>query len=75
MVAAIISSGEESGIVQTLQYHKVVFTQLGKEILNFSLYQERAVFGEMKMDPGKRAQTLNTCEVSSLEWSFPNPLI
>jgi hypothetical protein len=36
--------------------------------------QEQAVFGKMKMDPGKRAQTQNTGEVSSLEWSFPNPL-
>ena len=39
-----------------------------------TLYQERAVFGKMKMDPAKRAQTQNTGEVSSLEWSFPNPL-
>ncbi len=39
-----------------------------------TLYQERAVFGKMKMDPGKRAQTQNTSEVSSLKWSFPNSL-
>jgi hypothetical protein len=39
-----------------------------------ALYQERAVFGKIKMDPAKRAQTQNTGEVSSCEWSFPNPL-
>ncbi len=39
-----------------------------------TLYQEQAVFGKMKMDPSKRAQSQNTSEVSSLEWSFPNPL-
>jgi hypothetical protein len=31
-----------------------------------TLYQERAVFGKMKMDPAKRAQTQNAGEVSSL---------
>ena len=31
-----------------------------------ALYQERAVFGKMKMDPAKRAQTQNAGEVSSL---------
>ncbi len=31
-----------------------------------TLYQELAVFGKMKMDPVKRAQTLNAGEVSSL---------
>ncbi len=39
-----------------------------------TLYQERAVYGKIKMDPAKRAQTQNTGEVSSLEWSFPNLL-
>jgi hypothetical protein len=34
------------------------------------LYQERAVFGKMKMDPAKRAQTQNAGEVSSLKWFF-----
>jgi hypothetical protein len=29
-----------------------------------TLYQERAVFGKMKMDPAKRAQTQNAGEVS-----------
>ncbi len=28
-----------------------------------ALYQERAVFGKMKMDPAKRAQTQNAGEV------------
>jgi hypothetical protein len=28
-----------------------------------SLYQEQAVFGKMKMDPAKRAQTQNAGEV------------
>ncbi len=28
-----------------------------------TLYQERAVFGKMKMDPAKRAQTQNAGEV------------
>ncbi len=31
-----------------------------------TLYQELAVFGKMKMDPAKRAQTQNAGEVSSL---------
>ncbi len=35
-----------------------------------ALYQERAVFGKMKMDPAKRAQTQNAGEVSSLQWFF-----
>jgi len=35
-----------------------------------SLYQERAVFGKMKMDPAKQAQTQNAGEVSSLQWFF-----
>ncbi len=35
-----------------------------------TLYQEQTVFGKMKMDPGKRAQTQNAGEVSSLEWFF-----
>ncbi len=33
------------------------------EIALDTLYQKRAVFGKMKMDPGKRAQTQNACEV------------
>jgi hypothetical protein len=32
-----------------------------------TLYQEQAVFGKMKMDPAKRAQTQNAGEVSSLQ--------
>jgi hypothetical protein len=35
--------------------------------VEFTLYQERAVFGKMKMDPAKRAKTQ---EVSSLQWFF-----
>ncbi len=38
--------------------------------LETTLYQERAVFGKMKMDPAKRAQTQNAGEVSSLQWLF-----
>ncbi len=38
--------------------------------LCLALYQERAVFGKMKMDPAKRAQTQNAGEVSSLQWFF-----
>jgi hypothetical protein len=33
------------------------------EIALDTLYQERAVFGKMKMDPAKRAQTQNAGEV------------
>ncbi len=33
-----------------------------------TLYQERAVFGKMKIDPAKQAQTQNAGEVSSLQW-------
>jgi hypothetical protein len=36
----------------------------------YTLYQERAVFGKIKMDPAERAQTQNIGDVSSLEWSF-----
>jgi hypothetical protein len=36
----------------------------------YTLYQERAVFGKMKMDPAKRAQTQNAGEVSYLQWFF-----
>ncbi len=45
---------------------------LFKSVLMYSnaLYQERAVFGKMKMDPAKRAQTQNAGEVSSLQWFF-----
>ncbi len=35
-----------------------------------TLYQEPAVFGKMKMDPTKRAQTQNAGEVSFLQWVF-----
>jgi hypothetical protein len=35
-----------------------------------TLYQERAVFGKMKMDPAKPAQTQNAGEVSWLQWFF-----
>jgi hypothetical protein len=35
-----------------------------------TLYQERAVFGKMKMDPAKRAQTQNAGEFSLLQWFF-----
>jgi hypothetical protein len=34
-----------------------MFTALGPYLLLDPLYQERAAFGKMKMDPGKRAQT------------------
>jgi hypothetical protein len=49
----------------------------------YTLYQEQAVFGKMKMDPAKQAQTQITGEVSSLElnsmlevefyWEFSGP--
>ncbi len=32
-------------------------------ILPYTLYQEQAVFGKLKMDPAKRAQTQNAGEV------------
>jgi hypothetical protein len=35
-----------------------------------TLYQEQAVFGKMKMDPAKWAQTQNAGEVLSLQWFF-----
>ncbi len=43
---------------------------LPSEQLRTTLYQERAVFGKMKMDPAKRAQTQNAGKVSSLQWFF-----
>jgi hypothetical protein len=36
----------------------------------FALYQERAVYSKMKMDPAKRAQTQKAGEVSSLQRFF-----
>ncbi len=39
-------------------------------IFRYTLYQERTVFGKMKMDPAKRAQTQNAGEVLSLQWFF-----
>jgi hypothetical protein len=36
----------------------------------YTLYQEQAVCGKMKMDPAKRAQTQNAGEVLSLQWFF-----
>ncbi len=41
---------------------------------NPTLFQERAVFSKMKMDPAKWAQTQNAGEVSSLQRFFSNPL-
>ncbi len=35
-----------------------------------TLYQVRAVFGKMKMDPAKRAQTQIAGEDSLLQWFF-----
>jgi transposase InsO family protein len=35
-----------------------------------TLYQEPAVFGKMKMDPTKRAQTQNAGEISFFQWVF-----
>ncbi len=42
----------------------------GATVQKYTLYQERAVFGKMKMDLAKRAQTQNAGEVSSLQWFF-----
>jgi hypothetical protein len=39
-------------------------------VLVTTLYQERAVFGKMKMDPAKGAQTQNAGVVSLLQWFF-----
>ncbi len=44
--------------------------KLTGEILKCTLFQERAVFGKMKMDPAKRAQTQNAVEVPSHQWFF-----
>ncbi len=42
---------------------------------NATLYQERAVFGKMKMDPAKRAQIQNAGEVSLLQWFFSQSVV
>jgi hypothetical protein len=42
--------------------------------LGYTLYQERAVFGKMKMDPAKWAETQNAFEVSSLQWFFSHSI-
>ncbi len=52
-------------------HYKVNFFMLFSNISSCTaLYQERAVFGKMKMDPAKRAQTQNAGEVSWLQWFF-----
>ncbi len=48
----------------------VSFVVFQKKKVGSTLYQEWAVFGKMKMDPAKRAQTQNAGEVSSLQWFF-----
>ncbi len=40
------------------------------KVIEITLYQGRAVFGKMKMDPAKRAQTQNAVKVSWLQWFF-----
>ncbi len=57
-----------------LLYHKIpshLYTPRGiKKRAKVTLYQEQTVFGKMKMDPAKRAQTQNAGLVPSLEWFF-----
>ena len=52
--------------------HFLTYPNFKKEdkTYSYTLYQERAVFGKMKMDPAKRAQAQNAGEVSSLQWFF-----
>ncbi len=49
--------------------YTMIFTNI-KYFFSNTLFQERAVFGKMKMDPAKRAQTQNAGEVPSLQWFF-----
>ncbi len=46
-----------------LKDHRWLWEQQLEQQAAISLYQERAVFGKMKMDPAKRAQTQNAGEV------------
>jgi hypothetical protein len=65
-ISAVIYSTYEGwggGMVRGLETNKTTANK-------HALYQERAVFGKMKMDPAKRAQTQNAGEVSSLQWFF-----
>ncbi len=50
----------------------VVFSP--KSRADTTLYQERAVFGKMKMDPAKQAQTKMLVKFHRSNGSFPNPL-
>ena len=55
--------------IMPYKYNNSHFTYTNME-LKTTLFQERAVFGKMKMDPAKRAQTQNAGEVSFLQWVF-----
>ena len=55
-------------IIQTFYYKEILsdlcsWRRAATIVVIYTLYQERAVFGKMKMDPGKRAQTQNAGEV------------
>ncbi len=60
----------QSGAVAKSYMRKgfLIYEDMGKYFP--TLYQEQAVFGKMKMDPAKRAQTQSAGEVSSLQWFF-----
>jgi hypothetical protein len=52
---------------------KLINNQVQFELVKhflITLYQEQAVFGKIKMDPAKQAQTQNAGKVSSLQWFF-----
>jgi hypothetical protein len=53
--------------VSLKQYWRLLysdFEEVSDKYYFSTLYQERAVFGKVKMDPAKRAQTQNAGEVS-----------
>ena len=54
--------------------HYLTYPNFKKEdkTYSYTLYQERAVFSKMKMDPAKRAKlkSQNAGDVSSLQWFF-----
>ncbi len=62
--------GSILGLLKGLQNSGSGVPSLNTGGLASTLYQERAVFSKMKMDPAKRAQTQNAGEVSSLQRFF-----
>jgi hypothetical protein len=71
MVASLRKQARQNGCLYVALEGKMFLkNETFSSIETTTLYQERGVFGKMKMDPAKRAQTQNAGEVSSLQWFF-----